>query len=233
MQDVGVYLANPAATFEQGSLVSQDATGLLVPCAGTPVLGVAKWNKAYTLTAALVDEPISFATVGGTATLKHPNVSRLQLRSAPNFGGSLYAVPGDYTITPLNGVLTQAGVGSTIPVGTAVYASYTYTLQPQDLQFEGRNFWNFVDDVSQADGRVTVITDASVLFTTMYDVTKVYTLTGHGKNLYCGGGVTSALTGLFTNDSAEGQFVGHVIQVPSADDPFLGVRLGGDPVVVA
>jgi hypothetical protein len=65
----------------------------------------------------------------------------------------------------------------------------------------------------------------------MYDtIRQDYALTGAGKNLYCGGGVTPALKGLFTTDSAEGEFVGHVIQVPTADDPFLGVRLGGDPV---
>jgi hypothetical protein len=232
MQDIGVYRAADAADFEQGMLVAQDVDGNLVKCVSKPVLGVAKWNKTNVFTAAIVDEPISFATSGGTATLKHPATLRLQLRSAPHFGGSLYASPGDYTFTAGSPVVTHAGGGSGIPVGTAVYASYTYQLLPSDFQFEGRNFWNFTDDVTQADSRVTVITDASMLFTTQYDPTRVYTLTGVGKNLYCGGN-TAALAGLFTNDSAEGAFVGHVIQVPTADDPFLGIRLGGDPVVVA
>jgi hypothetical protein len=113
-----------------------------------------------------------------------------------------------------------------------VYATYTYELTSQDIEFQGRNFWNQLDEVSVADGRITVITDAAFLFTSMYDTSRVYTLTGTGKNLYCGGGVTPALAGYFTNDNAEGEFVGHVIQVPTADDPFLGVRLGGNPVAV-
>jgi hypothetical protein len=112
-----------------------------------------------------------------------------------------------------------------------VYATYTYQLAERDLDFQGRNFWNFTDDVTIQDGRITVITDAAVLFTSMYDTSRDdYSLIGAGKNLYCGGGVTAALAGLFTTDSAEGEFVGCVLQVPTSDDPFLGVRLGGDPV---
>ena len=232
LQDIGVFRADVAASFEQGMLVAQDAVGNLVKCVGKPVLGVAKWNKTLTFHAAVVDEPVSFAVISTTATLRHPVVSGFQLRSAINFGGSLYTSPGDYTIVTTNGIITHSGALSGIPAATTVYASYTYELTSADIDFQGRNFWNQLDDVTIADGRVTVITDASMLFTSQYDSSRVYTLTGTGKNLYCGGGVTAALAGLFTNDPAEGQFIGHVIQVPTADDPFLGVRLGGDPVVV-
>jgi hypothetical protein len=233
LQDIGTFRAAVAATFESGMLVAQDANGEIIKCVGKPVLGVAKWNKTLTYTAASVDEAVSFAVSGATATLKHPNVSNFQLRSAKNLGGSLYSGATDYTLTTVNGtVLHLPAPGGTIPVATTVYATYTYELSSRDIDFQGRNFWNQLDEVSVADNRITVITDASILFTSMYDTSRVYTLTGTGKNLYCGGGVTAALAGLFTNDAAEGEFVGHVIQVPSADDPFLGVRLGGDPVKV-
>jgi hypothetical protein len=180
-----------------------------------------------------MDERVSFPTSGSTISLKHPNISNLMIRSAANYGGSPYGDPADYTIASApNGTITHSGGGSGIPVATTVYAMYTYELSSRDLDFQGRNFWNTTDEVSIADSRVTVITDASILFTSMYDTSKVYTMTGVGKNLYAAGGVTAALAGLFTNDSAEGEFVGHVIQVPTADDPFLGVRLGGSPVEV-
>jgi len=232
MQDIGVFKAGLVATFEAGMLVAQDTDGTIIKCVSKPVLGVAKWNKTTALSAAIVDEPISFATAGAVVSLKHNSgVANVQIRSAINFGGSLYGDPGDYTVTT-SGLVTHipAGSGGNIPLATTVYVSYTFQLSVAELDFQGRNFWNYTDDVSQNDGRVTVITDASILFTSQYDTSRVYTLTGVGKNLYCGG-TTPALAGLFTNDSAEGEFVGHVIQIPSADDPFLGVRLGGDPVV--
>jgi len=212
-------------------LVSQDAAGEIITCVSKPVLGVAKWNKTTLLKAVAVDEPISFPASGDTVNLRKPNVSNLQVRSDPDLGGTAYADPADYTISAPNGTVTHAGGGSAIPVATTVYVTYTFELSQNDLQFQGRNFFNFTDDVSIADGRITVITDATILFTSQYDTSQEYALTGVLKNLYCGG-VTPALAGLFTSDSGEGDFVGHVIQLPSADDPFLGVRLGGDPVIV-
>ena len=229
MQDLGTFKAGVAATFEAGMLVAQDVDGTIIKCVSKPVLGVAKWNKTNTLSAASVDEAVSFAIAGASATLRHPVVSNFQIRSAINLGGSPYASPGDYSLTALNGVIVH-NAGGTIPVATTVYATYTFQLQTTDLDFQGRNFWNFTDEVSVQDGRITVITDASILFTSQYDTSRVYTMTGVGKNLYCGGN-TPAKAGIFTNDNTEGEFVGHVIQIPSADDPFLGVRLGGDPVV--
>ena len=235
LQDIGVFRADPASYFEAGSLVAQDASGNIVPCAGKSVFGVAKWNKALTYTGAQIDEPISFALATSTVLLKHSNVTQFQLRSAVGLGGVQYVSTTDYTLTGTNGAIQRINPGATpIPLATTVYATYTYQLSSADLDFQGRNFWNFTDDVTIQDGKITVITDASVLFTSMYDtIRQDYALTGAGKNLYCGGGVTAALKGLFTTDSAEGEFVGHVIQVPTADDPFLGVRLGGDPVKYA
>lgn len=229
LQDPGIWKAADAASFEAGMLVAQDANGFIVKADSRPVLGVAKWNKTSLYKAARVDEPVSFPLSGATISLKKPLVSNFQLRSAVGFGGVAYASPGDYSLNATNGTLTHNG-GGTIPVATTVYASYTHELSQSDMDFQGRNFFNQLDDVSVADGRIAVITMATQLFTTQYDTSRVYSLTGTGKNLYCGG-VTAGLEGLFTTNSAEGEFVGHVIQVPTADDPFLGVRLGGVPVV--
>jgi len=233
LQDVGVYRAADAADFEQGMLVAQDATGNLIKAVSKHVLGVAKWNKTSVYTAAVVDEVISFPTVTATVELAHATVSNLKANTAADQGGSALAVTTDYTLNATNGTMTRVDPGGGgLIVGAATYVSYTYDLATRDLDFQGRNFFNFTDDVSIADGRITVVTDASILFTSMYDTSQNnYALTGTGKNLYCGGN-TAALAGLFTTDSGEGDFVGHVMQLPTADDPFLGVRLGGDPVAV-
>jgi hypothetical protein len=212
-------------------MVAQDANGEIIAALGRPVLGVAKWNKAAVYKAAILDEPVSFPNADDVVNLKHSNVSNLQVQDAPDLAGTPYTVTTDYTVSAVNGTVTHVG-GAGIPVATTVYVSYTYEISAQEMEFQGRNFFNFTDDVTIADGRITVITDATILFTTAYDTAQLYALTGTSKNLYCGGGVTAALAGLFTTDDGEGEFVGHVIQVPSADDPFLGVRLGGDPVVV-
>jgi hypothetical protein len=231
IQDLGIYRAADAAAFEQGMLVSQDAAGDLIKCVSKPVLGVAKWNKAAVYTAAVIDEAIAFPTAASTVNLRHPTIKNVRVQSAANYGGSPYTVTTDYTVNTTNGTITQVALGG-IPLATTVYVSYTYDLTSRDLDFHGRNFFNYTDDVSISDSRVTVITDASFLFTSQYDTNRsTYALTGTGKNLYCGGN-TTALAGMFTNDSGEGAFVGHVIQLPTADDPFLGVRLGGDPVIV-
>jgi len=232
LQDVGVYRAANAADFEQGMLVAQDADGNLIKAVSRPVLGVAKWNKTNVYTAAVVDEVVTFPTITATVELAHPNVSNVKANTAPDQGGTALVATTDYTLNATNGTLTRINPGSgNLVVGAATYVTYTYDLATRDLDFQGRNFFNFTDDVSIADNRITVITDASILFTSMYDTSRNdYALTGAGKNLYCGGN-TAALAGYFTTDSTEGEFVGHVMQLPTADDPFLGVRLGGDPVV--
>lgn len=226
-KDLGVFKAADAASFEQGMLVAQDASGNIVLADSVNVLGVAKWNKSSTYSAAVVDEPITFAAANGVVNLKHASVSNLQVRSAVAFGGSAYTLTTDYTVSATNGTVTQVSAGA-LPVATTVFVSYTYQLLPSDLDFQGRNFYNFTDDVTVSDGRITIIM-GGVIFTTQYDTGKVYTTTGVTSNLYCGGN-TNGQEGLFTSTSTGAELVGHVIQVPSANDPFLGVRLSGIPV---
>lgn len=230
LQDTGIWTAADAAAFEAGMLVAQDDNAEIIAAVSGPVLGVAKWNKASAYKAAVVDEPILFEAADQTVNLKHGNVSNLQVQDLPGLAGTPYTLTTDYTWSGPNGTVTQVAAGA-IPIDTTVYVTYTWELTNSDLQFQGRNFFNFTDDVTIADRKITVITDATILFTTAYDTAQVYSLTGATKNLYCGG-ATPALAGLFTSDPAEGEFVGHVIQIPSADDPFLGVRMGGDPVAV-
>jgi hypothetical protein len=230
LKDLGVYRAADAADFEAGMLVSQDAAGDLIKAVSRPVLGVAKWNKTNVYTAAIVDEAVSFPVADATVSLRHPNVSNVRVQSAVELGGTTYTVTTDYTVNAVNGTVTHVNSGS-IPVATTVYVTYTYDLSARDLDFQGRNFYNFTDDVSVADNRITVIQDADLLFTSMYDTNRSdYALSGTGRNLYCGG-ATPALAGLFTTDNGEGDFVGHVIQLPRADDPFLGVRLSRGLIV--
>lgn len=226
-QALGVFVADPATTFRAGMLVMRSSTGLVQASDGTDVLGVAKWNHATALYAAVVDEAI--VLTGTTASnLAHPTVSNVKVSSAAGGAGSDYTLTTDYTVNATNGTVTRAGGGS-ITSGSTVYVAYTFQITAADLlQLQGQNFWNNVDEVSQADGRCTVITDATIIFTSQYDTTRTYTLTSTGSNLYAC--TTGGKAGLFTNDSGAGSLkVGRVLQVPTASDPFLGVLLFREP----
>jgi len=216
----GMFVADPNTTFLQGMLVMLDATTEYVKVSdGTKVLGWAKWTKASTLYAVNVDEAIVIVAQGTAYNLKKGNVSNVKVSSAANGAGSDYAVTTDYTVNAANGQVTAVSMGG-IAAGSTVYVTYTYALQSTDLDFQGRNFWNTTDEVSVADGRVTVITDADFLFTSQFDTTRTYAV---GDTLYAS--TTAAKYGMVTNNSGDGTIkVGKVMQPPQATDPFLGIK---------
>lgn len=220
-QALGVFVADPSTTFRAGMAVMRNTSGLIIPSDGSDFLGVAKWNHATSLVSTAVDEQV--VLVATTASnLKHPNVTNVRVASLAKGGGTVYALTTDYTVNAANGTVTRAGGGS-ITNPQTVFVTYTWAITEADLlQIQGKNFWNTNDEVSQADGRCTVITDAELIFTTQYDTSRVYTVTGSTSNLYA----SVAAPGLFSSDSASSaKFVGRVFQVPTAADPFLGLRL--------
>lgn len=225
-RDLGVWRAADAAEFEQGQMLSLNADNELVLADGGNVLGVAKHNKINLQKAAIVDE-VATVTASGVSQLKHGNVSNLVVRTAPDQGGTAITATGDYVLSAANGTLTWEASPAEVSDGDTVYVSYTYDLTNSDYKFQGRNFFNGLDDAEFADGRMTVVLEG-VLFTTQFDTAQTYAMTGTGSNLYCGG-ATPGLEGLFTNDSAEGTYVGKVIQLPTAEHPYLGVLFHGKP----
>lgn len=230
--DLGIFTADPAATFLQGQLVTKAATGIQ-PCPGKGVIGIAKWNKALTLQGVNVDEAIVLAGVVATNLRKSNVVGTVAVRSAPGMTGTTYTLTTDYTVNAVNGQVTRVAAGA-ITDGQTVYVTYTYQLASSDLDFQGRNFWNFTDDVSIQNNAVTVVTGWTMLFTTQYVAGRTYSLAGPSSNLYCAGGATDTdAAGLFTNNANAGgnEFVGRVMQLPTATDPYMGVIFGGMPAV--
>lgn len=222
-QALGIFVADPATTFRAGMIVSKNSAGLVIPSAGDDFLGVAKWNHATSMVSAAVDEQVVLVDSSTAANLKHPTVTNVRVASAAKGTGTVYTLTTHYTVNASNGTVTKVAVGGAPADGATVFVTYTWAITEADLlQLQGKNFWNTSDEVSQADGRCTVITDAEILFTTQYDTTKVYALTGATSNLYA----SVAAPGLFTSDSASSaKFIGRVLQVPTAADPFLGLRL--------
>lgn len=228
--DLGIFTADPAASFQAGALVTKGANGI-TSALGKNVLGIAKWNKLNTLLGVNVDEPIVFTAQATDYALKKANVSNVKVSLAA--GGAALVNPTDYTFAAVNGTVRSIAAGA-LPPGTTGYVTYTYQISNADLDFQGRNFFNFIDDVTIQAGALTVITGWTMLFTTQYDSSRQYTVGGVGGNLYAAGAVTPAKAGLLTNDitteAAAADFVGSVIQVPTATDPYLGIVFGGSPV---
>ena len=220
-RSLGVYEAEPTAVFRAGMIVARNASGLIIPAVGADPIGVAKWNKSLFLKAPIVDEQVTLL-VEVVTPLKHALVENVKVA---NSAGVAYTITTDYLLNVTNGTVARVATGS-IADGETVLVTYTFQIAEADLDFQGRNFFNFIDDVTIAQGRITVIQDWSLLFTTQYDTSRVYAV---NDKLDCGGGVTAALTGLFTNDAAEGDFVGKVAQIPSATDQYLGVEFAGNP----
>jgi hypothetical protein len=227
-QALGVFVADPTNTFRAGMCVMRNSSGLIVPSDGTDFLGVAKWNHSSSKYAVVVNESIVLNGVVAT-NLAHGGVANVKVTDST--GVTVYTVTTDYTVSAINGTVTRVATGS-IGDGDTVLVTYTWLIsEAQLLQLQGKNFWNTNDEVSAADGRVTVITQAELIFTTQYDTSKVYTITGSTSNLYAS--TTAGQEGLFTSSSAgSAVFVGRVFQVPTASDPFLGLRLVKQPFAV-
>lgn len=221
----GTWKAATSASFRAGQAVMLNASNEVIISDATAVLGIAKWSKVTLGVSVNVDEPL--VMTGTTAqNLKRGNVSNVSVRSAVDQGGTAYTDTTHYTVNTTNGTVTRvAGGGGFITDGQTVYVTYTYSLTEADYEFEGKNFWQSNDWVTVQDGRITVIEAPADIFTTEYDTSRTYALTGAaGSTLYINS------SGIFTNSSSGAKLVGHVIQLPSAGDPYLGVRFIGQIV---
>lgn len=222
---LGIYVADLTAQFRAGQLVSLNSDQKVVLSVGTNVFGFAKYNKVNTLYATVIGEYIQLN--GTTPTnLKNGSLFVPGTTGGVRVGAALTGTPfvetTDYTVNYVNGQITRAGAGA-IGDGDYVYVNYMHLLSDADLDFEGRNFWNFINDVDIQTGLVTVINDWSLIFTAMYDVSETYAV---NDKLYAGA-TADTLEGIVTKKTT-GDYIGRVFQVPTVTDPFLGVRyIGG------
>lgn len=237
--DPGVFVAANTSVFRAGSIVAMNASSEIIPCtgditslpAGVP-LGIAKWNKATGHLGSQVDEQVTLNALVAS-NLAHgsifPGAAGGVLVSSGAAGtGTIYTegAGNDYIVNYTNGTIVR-DAATTIVDGSTVFVTYLFTVAEQDLDFQGRNFFNMVDDVSVADGRITVITDWSLIFTVQYDHSLAYPI---GTPLYCD---QTTKAGLFTTVSAANRpYMGRVIQNPTATDPYLGVQFTGQAPAV-
>lgn len=224
--ELGTYRANPNASFRAGSLTTREnPTGLINAATGADVFGVSKWCKGSAGITVIVDQAIVLnGTTAANLTLGVLGgpISNVAVRSAPDMAGTLYTVTTDYTVNASNAQITRVALGAILD-GQTVYVTFQVPLNTRALQFEGQEFhMSGLDDVGNQDDFCTIITGPSILFTVEW-VPGTYALTGANMNLYCSTG------GQFWN-TVSGDFQGHVFQLPTSVDRWMGVRTGGVPV---
>lgn len=222
---LGVWRANSGTTFRQGMAVGLNSTGEVVvfdAANGTTLLGVAAMNKMSLGRSVVTDQSITFGVDNATKNLAHSGLvsGSVVVRSATGGTGTTYTVTTDYTVSLTNGTITHVAAGA-IDETLPVYVSFAWSLTEQDYDFQGKNFWQQNDDVSIQDLRVSVIEAPAQVFTTEYDPSVVYALTGANSNIYANA------SGLFTSASASAKLCGKVINIPSAADPYLGIEFIG------
>lgn len=218
--DLGTYIASPAATIRAGAMVANGAAaGEIVQANATDVLGVSKHAKETFGYSVNVDEAI---VLNGTtaANLDRANVSEVTVKSAPGYGGTTYTGGGtDYSVNATNGTITRVALGA-ITDGQTVYVTYRYALTAADYQRDGTVFhseFGSNDSVSSAADRLTVIQGWAKLFTVEYDTADDYALTGTDSNLYCDG------NGRFSSAATSNDFVGKCIQLPRSGYQYMGL----------
>ena len=219
---LGTFVADPASTFRAGMAVMRNSAGLVVASDGTDFLGVAKWNHTSSVYSVAVDEAIALPGTT-TVSLKNALISNVRVCGAV-LGGTPFTVTTDYTISATNGTVTRVGAGAIVD-GATVYVTYTFQIPEATLlTMQGKNFWNTMDEVAMQDYRCTVITDSDIIFTSQYVTSDVWALTSTGSSVYAATG--GGLGGLFTTSSSgSAKLVGRVFQVPTAADPYLGIRV--------
>jgi len=220
---LGHLKAADGTVWRAGQILALDANGLLVVSDGNAFIGVAMYGKnSGSVIAMAADQAVVFPSSGAVVTMTgFTTITDLVLRSAVQQGGTLYTVTTDYTVQSANGTITHVGAGALV-VGTTYYASFSYVPSTSQLDREGRNFWNAEDDVSQWGNFCPVLSSSNLVVSTTEFVkisTVPYTLTGVGSNLYCNS------TGQLTNQTGQGALVGHVLQLPSSDYPYLRCKL--------
>jgi hypothetical protein len=220
---LGVWRANAGTSFRAGQPVMLNSAGEVVLSDGTAILGIAKWNKITTKRTVVDDFPVTFGVASATKNLL-PNITAtgdVRVASAVQGGGTVYALTTDYTLNIVNGTITQVNSGGINPL-LPVYVTFSRNLTEYDLQLEGHNFWQSLDEVTIQDLRIAVIEAPAQVFVTEYDTFQNYALTGAQSNIY----VNSS--GLFTSVSTSNKLVGKCISVPSANDPWIGIDFFGN-----
>lgn len=190
---------------------------------GSRVLGFASQDRVSTTLAVVVDAQV---TLNGTAatSVGKANISNVQVREDPNFGGTLYTGGGtDYTVVAAAGTIARNG-GGAITDGQVVYVTFTYEMPASELKYLGGDLYTGGQNYSLNHfERVEMLQGEIEMLTATWDTSAGAVSYGAvGTDLY----VSS--TGLLTTDTGATHKVGTILQPPTADNGFMLVSVTAD-----
>lgn len=199
-----------------GTTVATTAAG----ASGTLPIGTFWKDRATGFTRAFVESGTFNAA--GTISLSKGNVTATSMiKVTSSTGGTVYTQGVDYSVTLANGVITNLGVG--IAALATVVISYMHTVPAGQEHLEynstqwttGVNYDRVAND-TLGSGEVTIVEGDATLYTDQYDPSQTYSL-----NMAVGADASSLWTPLA---SAVTNACGFVVSLPTANDPFLGVK---------
>ena len=206
------------------AFLAQNAAGVAVAttaASGTVPIGTFWKDSALTYVRSTIESGTFI--VANTINLSKGNVISTGTVKVTNSAGTTTYTQGvDYTVSTTNGVVTRLTTGA-ITALQSVIIWYNYVLQQTNVYWDnvstsftaaGQNYDRQPDD-TLGSGKITVAEGDAKLYTDQYDVTRTYTL---NAPLYSN--VASQWTTLAGYTNA----CGRVINVPTANDPFLGVQ---------
>lgn len=229
--DDGTEVALAGALILQGQIVKKDANGFIIPGNGGSSVGVAKWGAVDLDYGIKVNMPLVLTGTTAVST-GFANISNVAVRNTADLSATA-RLASDYTVVAGAGTIARSG-GSTITSGATVYVTFTYALTVAQARIDGNYFnSNTQSRTSFSENRITVIKAPSELYSAVYDTgggldnggglvsnEGQYATTGLQSRLFCGTDGLPYSPKLGSAPSADE--VGYVLQVPTADDPWLG-----------
>ncbi len=166
----------------------------------------------------------TFNAADQIAVSKGNFLNTVQVKVTNAAGTTAYTQGVDYSVNTASGVVTRLG-GGAIVASQSVVIWYMYSLTSTQVYWDnvstrwtaaGQNYDRQPDD-TLGSSKITIAEGDAKLYTDMYDATQTYTLNAALRSDSSSYWSTGAGAGYSS-------VCGRVIQVPTANNPFLGVQ---------
>lgn len=210
------YVVDPNAVISAGMVAFLSQSGATVvattAASGTVPIGTFWTDHNVSYVRTIVEEH-TFSAALGYIALNKGNVHGSKIKVTDETGTTVYTEGLDFSVTAANGIVTNLGVG--IGATDSVVVWYEFSVQAAEMLWNGGTNYDRAPDDTQGSGKITVVEGDAKLYTDQFDVEQTYTLNA---------ALTWDANSMWTPAGLGDTVCGRVIQVPTPDDPFLGVQ---------
>jgi len=128
--------------------------------------------------------------------------------------GTPYVSGTDFSVNATNGIVTRDGGGS-ITAGETVTVWYEYEVAASAIMYQGGVNYDRLPDDTLGSGKIAVVEGWAHIYTDQFDVNQTYTLNAS---------LRSNASSQWTTETTAYPICGKVIQVPTVDNPVLGIQ---------